>query len=145
MHGQKFFNRKVTMRSCFRSPIIRVNGVHSSGDDQRICIQIIGQQGRKQVFVDHRRDALEITAVVNHRDTTTASANHDALQVHQLPNDIKFNHPKRNRAGDNTARAVNRLSNVPIGRHHGFRIKDRPNGFGGPGKTLIVGINFNVS
>ncbi len=145
MHVQKFFNRKVRMRCCFRRPKIRVNGVHSGGDDQSIGPQITRQQGRKQVFVDHRWDALKVTVVVNHRNTATASANHHALEVHQLPNDIEFNHSKRNGTGDDTPRTVNRLGNVPVRRHDRFSIKGRSNGFGGPRKSLIVGINFNVS
>ncbi|CAI8896061.1 NAD-specific glutamate dehydrogenase [Pseudomonas sp. IT-P260] len=119
------------------------------GDHQQIGLQLLGEQRRAQILVDHRLDALEVTVLVVHRRNPAAtSANHDAALVQQPLDRTDFEDAFWPRAGHHAAEFVTVRGDGPAffcGELFCFGfLVDRADRFARVLEGRVLGVDFNL-
>ncbi|CAI8779185.1 NAD-specific glutamate dehydrogenase [Pseudomonas sp. IT-232MI5] len=132
-----------------RLAVIDERRVDVGGDHQQVGFQLLGEQRRAQVLVDHRLNTLEITVLVIHGWNPAATgANHDAALVQQPLDRADFEDAFWPRTGDHAAEFVAIRSNRPAFFSSEFfrfgLVVDRADRFGRVLEGRILGVDFNL-
>ncbi len=104
--------RRPTDRTLVGGAPPAVDGVDISHDEQRIGVQVKGEESARVVLVDDGLDADELAARrdrgvgVHHGDATAAGAGDDRVVLEQPLDRLDAEDPSRRRRGDHTAHVV---------------------------------------